>query len=101
MHEASKYAMRLHLVKQRLTHELFSTVLRKYAIAYRTTIDDLEGGTIVAPAEPPKSVAYHLVAVALQGEAADQHVTVRIPSSHKVGDDITLRGRVTAVLRKM
>lgn len=75
--------------------------LRKYAIAYNTTIDALEGGTIVAPPKPTKSVAYHLVAVALQGEVADQHITLKIPTTRKVGDKVTITGTVSGILRKL
>lgn len=75
--------------------------LRKYAIAYNTTIDALEGGTIVAPPKPVKSVAYHLVAVALQGEAADQHITLKIPTTRKVGDKVTITGTISGILRKL
>ena len=70
--------------------------LRRYATAYNTTIDALEGGTIV---KPPKSVAYHLVAVALQGDVGEQHITLRVPSSRKVGDKVTISGTVSAILR--
>ena len=75
--------------------------LRRYAIAYHTTIDALEGGTIVEPPKPQKTVAYHLVAVALQGEAADQHITLKIPTTRKVGDKVTITGTVSGVLRKL
>lgn len=76
--------------------------LRKYAIAYNTTIDALEGGTIVQPKPAPnKTVAYQLVAVALQDELADQHITVKVPSEHKVGDRITISGKVSGILRKL
>ncbi len=77
--------------------------LRKYAIAYNTTIDALEGGTIIAPPKPApnKSVAYHLVAVALQGEAADQHITLKIPTTRKVGDKLTITGTVAGIIRKL
>lgn len=75
--------------------------LRKYAIAYKTTIDALEGGTIVQPAPEKKTVHYQLVAVALQGELEDQHVTLKIPSEHKVGDRITISGKVSGILRKL
>lgn len=76
--------------------------LRRYATAYNTTIDALEGGTIVKPAKKPapKSVAYHLVAVALQGDVGEQHITLRVPSSRKVGDKVTISGTVSAILRK-
>ena len=76
--------------------------LRRYATAYNTTIDALEGGTIVKPPKKPapKSVAYHLVAVALQGDVGEQHITLRVPSSRKVGDKVTISGTVSAILRK-
>ena len=76
--------------------------LRLYATAYSTTIDALEGGTIVKPAKKPasKSVAYQLVAVALQGELADQLVTLKVPDNYKVGDKLTIKGTVSGVLRK-
>ena len=76
--------------------------LRRYATAYNTTIDALEGGTIVKPAKKPanKTVAYQLVAVALQGELADQLVTLKVPDNYKVGDKLTIKGTVSGVLRK-
>jgi hypothetical protein len=76
--------------------------LRRYATAYGTTIDALEGGTIVKPAKKPanKTVAYQLVAVALQGEFADQLVTLKVPANYKVGDKLTIKGTVSGVLRR-
>lgn len=76
--------------------------LRRYAKAYNTTIDALEGGTIVEPPVQPaqKNVYYQLVAVALQGELADQHVTLKIPGAHKIGERITISGTVSGIIRK-
>lgn len=77
--------------------------VRRYAIAYNTTIDALEGGTIIPP-EPKKAreeVARQLVSIALSGQFEGQHLAVAAPSSAKLGDKVTISGKITGVIRKL
>jgi transcriptional regulator with XRE-family HTH domain len=74
--------------------------LRKYAIAYGTTIDALEGGTIVAP-PAPADIPRHLVSLKLAAYLGGATITVELPTSYKVGDEVTLLGRVTGIFRKL
>lgn len=78
--------------------------LRKYATAYNTTIDALEGGTVVAPAEAKKKreeIARQLVSIALSGQFEGQHLAVAAPTSAKLGDNITISGKITGIIRKL
>jgi len=78
--------------------------LRKYADAYNTTIDALEGGTIVAPPAPKKireEVARQLVSVVLSGQYEGQQLAVAAPTSTKLGDKITITGKITGIIRKL
>lgn len=78
--------------------------LRKYAIAYNTTIDALEGGTIVAPPEQKKTreeIARQLVSIALSGQYEGQHLAVAAPKTAKLGDKVTITGTVTSIIRKL
>lgn len=74
--------------------------LRKYAIAYGTTIDALEGGTIIAPPSP-RDVPLHLVSLKLAAYLGGATITVELPTKYKVGDEVTLLGRVTGIFRKL
>jgi transcriptional regulator with XRE-family HTH domain len=74
--------------------------LRRYAQAYGTTIDALEGGTILPP--PPRPAgAQHLVAVEITSPGERQQITLQLPTTYKVGDTITISGRITGVFRKL
>lgn len=79
-------------------------LLRRYATAYNTTIDALEGGTIVTPA-PAKSIreeiARQLVSVALSGQFEGQHLAIAAPTNAKLGDSITISGKITGIIRKL
>jgi transcriptional regulator with XRE-family HTH domain len=75
--------------------------LRKYAIAYGTTIDALEGGTIVAPERAPADAPRHLVSLKLAAYLGGATITVELPTTYKVGDEVTLLGRITGIYRKL
>ena len=78
--------------------------LRRYATAYNTTIDALEGGTIVTPPAPKKvreEIARQLVSIALSGQLEGQQIAIAAPDKYKLGDTITISGKISGILRKL